>query len=332
MHKSLWVLILVLLATQTAFAATPQNPLLVDHELYVSHNGVHKFNRDTLEPVWSSITGVQTFELVMGDTLLYVGSPQGLYAINPDNGEIAWHIEDTRSIFSPVVAEQLYAGSLHGTLYSINPVNGSIIWRQLFDGWIYSPAVLPEQGQLWTGGQAHMAYAVAIDDGHKLHGLALGQESIFSPSSIGRHQVAFNLFNGDTTIINAKTAGIEVILDGVTQPKDLSFDDKLIYRSTHSGDLAAFDRDSYQLRWQKSMVSAELTIHPGINEYLLLSDLDKTLILVNRHTAAEVWRGQLNGSWFLPIQVDQNAIIYFKPINLQPNVISAVKIDAQLTN
>ncbi len=37
-----WALILLLLPIQAGFAATPQNPLLVDQGIYLSNNGIHK--------------------------------------------------------------------------------------------------------------------------------------------------------------------------------------------------------------------------------------------------------------------------------------------------
>ena len=332
MQKIKWALLLIIfhfLPMQAGAVATAQNPLLVDSGLYVSYNGIHKFNQSTLKQQWSSLQGIQTFEPVMGKRLLYVGSPQGLYALNPDSGEIAWRIEETRTIFSPVVSDHLYAGSLHGALYSIDPDKGTINWRQQFEGWIYSPAVLRDQGLLWTGGQAHQAFALAIDDGRQLHAVAMRQESIFSPQNIGRQQVAFNLFNGSTAIINTETASIDGYLNGVTQPKNLDYDEKLIYRSSRDGGLTAFDRSSYRQEWQKLLVTQELTMHPGKDNYLLMSDLDKTLILFNRQKGAEVWRDQLTGTWFSPIQIDEKYIIYFQPSILQPNEISAVKINAQ---
>ncbi|MCZ6798707.1 MAG: PQQ-binding-like beta-propeller repeat protein [Gammaproteobacteria bacterium] len=334
MQKIKWALFLALfpiLLAQAAFGATAHNPLLVENDLYVSYNGIHKFNQASLEQAWSSLQGIQTFEPVMGERLLYVGTPQGLYALNPDNGEIVWRIEETQTIFSPVVGEYLYAGSLHGTLYSIAPGSGDIKWRAQFDGWIYSPAVLPDQDQLWTGGQAHQAFAIAIEDGRQLHALPIGQESIFSPQNIGRQQVAFNLFNGNTAIINTQTASVAGYLEGTTQPKNLDFDENLIYRSGRDGGLTAFDRNSYQQQWQKPMVGHDLTMHPGNEGYLLLSDLDKNLIIFSQLKGIEIWREQLTGKWFSPIQIDDKSIIYFQPSILQPNAISAVKIDAKPT-
>ena len=329
-----WVLLLVLSSAfllQTALASTPQNPLLSVDALYVSYNGVHKFNRTTLERKWSALQGLQTFEPVMGKHLLYVGSPQGLYALDPDTGHQVWRIEESRTIFSPTVARQLYAGSLHGALYSIEPASGKINWRQQFPGWIYSPVVQPDSNQLWTGGQDHEAFALSINDGRQMHRIALNQESVFSPVDLQNNQIAFNLFNGKTAIINTVTAKIESWLNGSTQPKNLISDDRFIYRSSRDGQLTAFDRNNYRQAWQKAVVGQDLTIHPSSGGQILLSDLGKTLVLFDPQKRAEIWRKAIPGNWFSPIRVDAKNIIYFHSTNLQPSQLSAVRISAQPT-
>ena len=329
-----WVLLLVLspaFLLQTVLAATPQNPLLTVDALYVSYNGVHKFNRTTLKRKWSAMQGLQTFEPVMGNKLLYVGSPQGLYALDPDTGQQVWRIEESRTIFSPTVARQIYAGSLHGALYSINPASGKIIWRQQFAGWIYSPVVLPDQNQLWAGGQDHKAFAMSVNDGRQIHAIALNQESVFSPVDLNNNQIAFNLFNGQTAIINTVTAKIESWLNGSTQPKNLIFDDGFIYRSSRDGQLTAFDRKTYRQAWQKPIVGQDLTIHPSRGSQILLSDLDKILVLFDPQKRGEIWRKTIPGNWFSPIRVNAKNIIYFYSTNLQPYQLSAVRINAQPT-
>jgi len=314
---------------QSSLAATPQNPLVTGDALYVSHSGVHKFNQVTLELEWSALQGLQTFAPVMGNKLLYVGSSQGLYALDADTGQQVWRIEETRTIFSPSVAGQLYAGSLHGGLYSINPHSGKIKWQQQFSGWIYSPVVLPDRGQLWTGGQAHQALAISTIDARLLHTVMLNQESIFSPLYLQNQRVAFNLFNGKTAIINTDTAKVDGWLDGSTQPKNLNFDDRFIYRSGRDGTLSAFDRNSYRLQWQKTIVGQDLTMHPTRGGYFLMSDLDKTLVLYDPYKQTEVWRKRISGNWFAPVQIDAETIIYIHSTNLQPNKLSAVKINAR---
>jgi outer membrane protein assembly factor BamB len=312
-----------------SLAATPQNPLVTGDALYVSHSGVHKFNQDTLELEWSALQGLQTFEPVMGNNLLYVGSSQGLYALDAVSGQQVWHIEETRTIFSPNVARQLYAGSLHGGLFSINPLSGRINWQQQFSGWIYSPVVLPDQDQLWTGGQAHQALALSTKDGRLLHTVMLDQESIFSPLYLQNEQVAFNLFNGKTAIINTVTAKVDGWLNGSTQPKNINFDARFIYRSNRDGTLTAFDRNNYRVEWQQSIVAQDLTMHPTAGGHILMSDLDKILVLFDPIKRTEVWRKQISGNWFAPAQIDTKSIIYIQSSNLQPNNLSAVKVYAR---
>jgi outer membrane protein assembly factor BamB len=335
MQQLKWLVLFVLspaFLLPIASAATPQNPLIDDDAIYVSHNGVHKFSQTTLKLKWSALPGQQTFAPVKGKTLLYVGSPQGLYALDPDNGRQIWHIESTHTIFSPTIADQLYAGSLHGGLYSIDPATGRINWQQQFDGWIYSPVVLADQGMLWTGGQAHQAFALAINDGGRLHTLALNQESIFSPIDLQNQQIAFNLFSGKTAIINSASAKIEGWLDGSTQPENLRFDDKFIYRSDRDGKLSAFDRKTYRQRWQESIVGQDLTMHPTSDDKILMSNLDNIMVLYDPQMRSEIWRNQIPGNWFSPIQTGAKNIIYFKKTNLQPNELSAVKIHVQPPN
>jgi len=335
MKKYQWVLLFILppvFLLQASLAATPQNPLVTGDALYVSHNGIHRFNQVTLKQEWSALQGLQTFEPVMGKKLLYVGSPQGLYALDPDTGRQVWRIEETRTIFSPSVAGQLYAGSIHGGLYSVEPASGKINWQAQFDGWIYSPVVLPDRSQLWTGGQAHQAFAISTKDGRRMHTVGLNQESIFSPINLQNQQIAFNLFSGKTAIINTLSAKIDGWLDGLTQPKNLNFDERFIYRSGRDGTLTAFDRNSYRLKWHKSLVGRDLTMHPASDGNILMSDLDKILVLFDPNKQAEVWRNTISGNWFLPVQIDAKNIIYFHSTNLQPYELSAVKVSAQLPN
>ena len=312
-----------------AFAASPQNPLLDNNSLYVSHSGVHRFNLTSLELEWTSLEGVETFEPVIGEGKIFVGSTQGLYALDPVNGRILWHIEKSRTVFSPEISDQVYAGSIHGELYAIEPTGGNINWRTQFDGWIYSPVIMPDQGLLWTGGQAHIAFALSIRDGRQLHSLPLPQESIFSPREIGKQQVAFNLFNGDTAIINSDKAKIDGWLKGSSQPKNLQFDSEFVYRAGRDGSLSAFDRNNYKTKWQKPIVQQDLTLHPRQSGYLLMSDQDRSLVLFDLQTQAEKWRKQISGKWFLPIQIDDEKIIYFISSNMKPIQISAVIIFAQ---
>lgn len=316
--------ICLILITRLSPAAEPANPLLLDNALYVSAQGVHKFNLDTLEKLWSSLTGVETFAPVSSGALILVGSTRGLYALNSDNGEIAWHIEKQRSIFSPVVSGQVFAGSIHGELYSIDPGDGKINWRRQFPGWIYSPAVDAESGLLWSGGQAHKAYAITIADGRLVKEIKTTQEHVFSPVNLGSKRIAFNLFDGSTLILQSPMGEIVGSLSGSVQPKDIYRYGQTIYRSDRGGGLSAFRLDNLSRMWHRTLVTRDLNMHPAQPGYLLLSDKDQSLILFDLENEGEIRRLQISGQWLAPIQVDARKIVYFQKL-MQPPWLLAVQ-------
>ena len=94
----------LLLALRSVQAAYPINPILVDDSIYVSQQGIYRFDRNQSEPLWSSLQGVETFEPVIHETLLLVGSTQGLYALELETGRIAWHIEKQHTLFTPSIS------------------------------------------------------------------------------------------------------------------------------------------------------------------------------------------------------------------------------------
>ena len=321
----------LIFSTQLALASNPQNPLLTQESVYLSKQGIHKFNRNSLEQEWSSLVGVETFEPVMGKNYIFTGSTQGLYALHPDTGEVVWHIEQLQTVFSPTVGNQVYAGSVHGELYAIDAKSGDINWRHQFDGWIYSPVIFSELDQLWTGGQAHEAISLDSREGNVLKRIALEQESIFSPQRLDSDHIVFNLFSGNSVVINAHTANPVARLDGPSQPMHLSCNGDTIYRTNRDGSLIAFDKNSLKAVWQENIVEHDLSMHPVNNGFMLLSDLGHTMVLLDLKRQVEVFRKIIDGVWFSPVQIDDNHIVYFLKENMQPNQIRAVKFDARDT-
>jgi outer membrane protein assembly factor BamB len=318
----------LLLAVSPAQAATPQNPLLLDDLIYVSQQGIYKFDRKQREPLWSSLAGVETFEPVIYQDLLLVGSTQGLYALNLDTGHVAWHIEKKHTLFTPTISAKAYAGSVHGELYAIDPKNGSIDWRRQFTGWIYSPVVSEESNRLWTGGQAHQVYAIDLRDGSLQHKIATTQESVFSAVDLGANEVAFNLFDGSTLMVGSSSGQVTAILEGDSQPNGIHAYRDTIYRSHRDGSLAAFDRQNPALKWRRTLAPQDLIMHPSQPGYLLLSDRDRTLLLLNLEQTNSPCPIQPENQWLLPLQFDTRNIVYFQK-SMQPPGLTLVQIRAQ---
>ncbi len=225
------------------------------------------------------------------------------------------------------MADQVYAGSEHGELYAIDAENGHINWRRQFDGWVYSPAIFPQLEQLWIGGQAHEAISLDRIEGYILNRIALEQESIFSPQYLDCDHIVFNLFSGDSVVIDAELAAPIARLDGTSQPMHLSLEGDTIYRSNRDGSLIVFDKHSLKAVWHEQLVEHDLSMHPVIDGYMLLSDLDHTMILLDLKHQVEVFRKKIDGAWFSPVQIDNNHIVYFLKSGKQNNKIRAVKLD-----
>jgi hypothetical protein len=326
------VLILIasylLLATSLAQAAYPQNPLLLNDSIYVSRQGIYKFDRMQREPLWSSLAGIETFAPVVFENLLLVGSTQGLYALDLESGGIAWHIERHHTLFTPSTSGKAYAGSVHGELYAIEPRDGSIDWRRQFKGWIYSPVIDAASDRLWTGGQAHQVYGISIENGKLQQQITTTQESVFSPVDLGGDQTAFNLFDGSTLLVGLDNAKGDRILAGDSQPNGVYAYQDTVYRSHRDGTLSAFDRQTHKLKWRRSLAPQDLVMHPSQPGYLLLSDRDRTLVLIDLTQTDRLCPVQHDLRWILPLQLDARKIIYFQK-SMQPPGMTLVQTEAQ---
>jgi len=307
----------LLLAMPASAAQYPQNPLVLDDSIYVSRQGVYRFDRNHEDPVWASLSGVETFAPVAYRDLLLVGSTQGLYALNAADGRIAWHIEKQHTLFSPTISDRVFAGSVHGELYAIEPGDGDIAWRRQFDGWIYSPAVSADDKLLWSGGQAHEIYALASADGSLLQQTATTQESVFSAVDLGDDQVGFNLFDGSTLILGASSRQIEATLAGDSQPTGLQRQGEVIYRSHSDGSLSAFVNAGRKLKWRRALLPQNLTMHPATPGMLLLGDQDRSLLVLDLAQDSVNCRFEHDGRWLLPLLLDSNEIAYFQS-SMQP--------------
>ena len=320
----LLITLCLLISGQVCAAQYPQNPLPDGESVYVSHQGVYRFDGNDPQPVWSSLQGVATFAPVAYRELLLVGSSQGLYALRQADGSVAWHIEKHRTLFTPIVADHAYAGSVHGELYAIRPRDGGIVWRRTFDGWIYSPAVSDQAKLLWTGGQPHAVYALNSVDGKILRELATTQEAVFGAVDLGDGQAAFNLFDGNTAIVGFDSLQIDAILDGDSQPTGVRRLQGLIYRSHSDGSLSAFARGSLQQRWRRPLAAQNLVMHPSLPGYLLLGDGDRKLFLLDLAADNRLCELESDGPWLLPILQQTGRITFFRK-SMQPPRLTRVK-------
>ena len=323
------ILALITLITARANAAQyPENPLQIGDSIVVSHQGVYRFDLSSGEPLWSSLPGIETLAPVAYGDLLLVGSTQGLYALRLDDGEVAWRIDKQQTLFSPSIAgNTAYAGSVHGELIALQLNNGVIAWRKNFDGWIYSPTISADSTLLWTGGQAHEVYALASRDGRVLRKIATSQESVFGAVDLDNAQVAFNLFDGNTLVLDSNSRQIVTILAGDSQPTGIAHQGGVIFRSHSDGSLSAFGRDNMEQEWQRSFTPHNLVFHPSLPGYLLLGDRDRKLFLLDLTNNTQPCELDGDGQRLLPMQLDSRSIVYFRK-TMQPPGLELVKSSA----
>lgn len=187
---------------QAPVAAYPLNPSVHGAAIYVSSQGVVRFDRRTLQQSWRALAGVNTFEPVVTPTAILVGSTQGLYALAPSSGGILWHLPATHALFSPTTAGgTAYVGGGDGSLRAVAIDTGEVLWTRRFEGWIYPPVVAG--GVVVAGGSGAILYGVDATNGHTRWSRPLHQELVYRPVPAGRAGVIVTTFASDIAHVSA---------------------------------------------------------------------------------------------------------------------------------
>jgi hypothetical protein len=112
-------------------------------------------------------------------------------------------------------------------------------------------------------------------------------------------------------------------LEGDSQPTGLRSTAGHFFRSHRDGTLSAFDAESLELEWRRSIFKQDLTLHPSNPGKLLLSDGDRNLVLLDIAENGTACRMKPYGKWLLPLQIADGRIIYFHK-SLQPPGLTLV--------
>lgn len=180
----------------------PDNPSVGRSDIFVSFDGVHAYARDGFQKRWTALKGEHTYDPVIHDEVLLVGSSRGLYALRTGDGSLLWHIEAGNEIFTPVVVGNIaYAGSRNGTLYAIDARNGREKWRRTFPGWVYSPAFI--DNLLITGGQNAMLWALDPSSGEPRWSRELPGELVYRTVAGAPATVLAMTFSADLIAFDA---------------------------------------------------------------------------------------------------------------------------------
>ncbi len=202
----------------------PENPYVTRDAIFAATIGVSRYERESLQRTWHALPGAQTFEPVVTEKTVLVGSTDGLYSLELQSGRIQWRVGSAVPIYSPVVYDDTaYVGAADGVARAVKLDSGRIVWSRRFDGWIYPPAVV--DGLLVFGGSNGRLYGVHRTTGAVAWTKPLNQELVYRPVPIPDRAVVITTFSGDVIAVSATdgatvwevrdpTPGFSPVVDG----------------------------------------------------------------------------------------------------------------------
>lgn len=248
---ALWLLAF---STVSAHTAYPANPSVTDAAIYISHNGVGRYDAETLKPAWYALVGVATFEPVVAGELVLVGSTAGVYALHRGSGNTVWQIRTPMPLFSPTVdidAGMAFIGGQDGSVRAVSMKTGYIEWQRRFEGWIYPPAALG--GRLVVGGSSGSLRALDAETGSVLWNIDTGHELVYRPLAVDSRVVVITLFDGTVAALQAKDGKRLWAFSGDVPSLTPTATHGLILVPTFDGRLRAVDVADGKVRWTRAL-------------------------------------------------------------------------------
>ncbi|MES9958574.1 MAG: PQQ-binding-like beta-propeller repeat protein [Sedimenticola sp.] len=201
---------LFLMAALTAMAQAgesvyPGNPARFQQALYVTTDGLSRFDPDSGRAVWRVLEGMHLYEPVVKGDVVFVGSTAGLHAVDGASGKIRWHHAYAGPVFSPVLnGEVLYLAGQDGVLRSLLAASGELLWQaKPGAGWVYPPVV--EEGLVVTGGQDGVVWAMDAASGEIVWQRRLDNELVYRPLLTDRGSLVVTSFGGDVVALDLLT-------------------------------------------------------------------------------------------------------------------------------
>jgi outer membrane protein assembly factor BamB len=303
----------VLLVASTALGAPryPANPSVSGAAIYLSADGISRLDPHTLEPRWHALRGLHTFEPVVGEGAILVGSPAGLYALDPATGAVIWQLASKTTLFSPAVDGGLaFSGGEDGSLTAITVEDGTVIWRRTFPGWVYPPAIVGER--LIVGGASHTLWGLDKANGTVVWTIPLKQELVYRPANLGNDQAALTTFAGEVIVVNARDGSIAWRVTDPTPGFTPTAAEGLLLYGRFDGTLQARDQMSGALRWAHAIggrLNTPVNVYPGV---VTVASDQGHVVALNLKTGQVLWQEMqpkaLIGS---PVIFEGNLIVFY---------------------
>ncbi len=251
----------------------PENPHVTRDAIYTASVGVSRYERTDLQRTWHALPDLQTFEPVVTEAAVLVGSTNGLYSLAPLTGKIQWHIAAAKPVYSPAVSDGVaYVGAADGTVRAVYVNTGRILWKRQFAGWIYPPAIV--EGVVVFGGGDGQLHGVHAGSGILAWSKPLSQELVYRPVAAPGGRVIITTFTGDVIAI-AATDGKTIwkVTDPTPGFSPLVRDDHL-YMGTFGGVLRARNVTDGRLLWTQRL-EEKLPFMPHYEDGVLLIGSDQ---------------------------------------------------------
>lgn len=231
----------------------PTNPQCDQDSILLSHDGIYAYHTVNAGLYWQTLSELQTYEPVVVDDLVLVGSSAGLVALAVKDGKIRWRNSAQETVFSPTVLDDVaFAGNRSGRIRALNVTTGEELWqRSLGKGWLYPPAIC--SGNLITGGQESTLWALAPTTGIPRWQRQLPQELVYRPVALGTNFVVVSTFDGQVSAIECNTGTVKWQKPlSVASFSPLAINDKVIVVG-FDGIVRALESTTGRLLWQRPL-------------------------------------------------------------------------------
>jgi len=267
----------------------PDDAQTWDPGIFVTGEGIRRVNSVTLATQWHALKNIQTFNPVILDKQVIVGSSSGLFAIDKEDGTIRWSIKSEDSIYTPVVTgNTAYTGGQSGVVMAVNIHTGATTWRVMLDGWVYPPAV--SRKYIIAGGSAHRVVALDRHSGNIEWELELDQELVYRPVTVAEERVAITTFANETILINSQDGKvIWTYLDNAPSFSPHVISDQLV-SGMLDGRIRSLDLTNGRLIWEnRTGGHPQINVYPAINA-LVVANGEGVVIGLDSATGNTLWK------------------------------------------
>lgn len=262
----------------------------------------YAFTADTGKMLWQHNTGFANgIPTISGDTI-YVPSGS-IYALSTQDGKERWSYltQDVVSSMPVIVNNTLYTGSYGNAIYALDTASGKTRWMYHTDGRVYVAPIV-DRG---------VVYAGIGDDGPRLFAIdAQSGKLIWHTDTLIDSMTQLLVADGllytsqNNSLVGLNPHNGQVIwhYDGLHGATLLS-NEHVLYATSDSGDLYAFDTKTQTLRWHqklRTLGAGEVTRLKMIGNELFVGFNDvgqnqfASIHAINTQTGNEDWSTKVN--------------------------------------